>query len=423
MDFILNRYRNITVLLVVIVGQLLLLAYQVKTSKDVPLIRVWAVSTVTPVEAALEFVRRNTIGVVEDYFVLIHVKEQNDALQRENGRLKIENNYLKNELSTADRLKQLAAFQEQTPSKTMPARIIGTSTGANSKAVFVDRGSVAGIEKGMAVITPDGIVGKIVAAYPTASLVMLITDPSFAAGVVSQKNHIHGTLKGDGGPKPRVDFVQNEETVDKGEWFYTSGDDRIFPRGFPVGQVASVSNGHSTKDIYVTPSGLQDGLEEVLIVTEGVHQPIPEPQLASAPVKILPPPDNAASTGAAAQAPPALSTDADRLKRQYQQVGEDQKVTFGAGFKVPDFSKLGKPAAPQTAAAPKPPAVKPKPAPEPADADTADADLAGDALPEKVQPAPAKPKAQKPGVIYSDKTTEILAPVPPPVQKKKSIEP
>ena len=54
--------------------------------------------------------------------------------------------------------------------------------------VFVDRGSGSGVEKGMAVVTPDGIVGKVIAAYPTASEVMLITDPDFAAGVVSQKN-------------------------------------------------------------------------------------------------------------------------------------------------------------------------------------------------------------------------------------------
>src|SRR5690242_7330210 len=105
MDFLLNRYRNLTVLLVVVVGQLLMLAYQVKTNRDVPLIRVWAVSTVTPVEEALEFLRRHTIGVAEDYFVLVHVREQNEKMQREMDKLKLENHFLKNELSTGDRVK------------------------------------------------------------------------------------------------------------------------------------------------------------------------------------------------------------------------------------------------------------------------------------------------------------------------------
>jgi rod shape-determining protein MreC len=137
--------------------------------------------------------------------------------------------------------------------------VIGNGTGANSKVVFVDRGSTSGVESGMAVVTPDGIVGKVVDAYPTASLVMLITDPTFAAGVISQKNDVHGTLKGQGHAECLVDYVQNEERVDVGEWFYTSGDDRIFPKGFPVGQVAAVQNGKMFKEIYVTPSGMQGG--------------------------------------------------------------------------------------------------------------------------------------------------------------------
>ena len=58
MDFFLSRYRHLTVLLIVITAQLLLIAYQVRTNRDIPLIRVWAVTAVTPVEQGLEFVRQ-----------------------------------------------------------------------------------------------------------------------------------------------------------------------------------------------------------------------------------------------------------------------------------------------------------------------------------------------------------------------------
>ena len=344
MDFFLSRYRNLTVLLVVIVGQLLLIAYQVKSSRDVPLIRVWAVTAVTPVEQALELVRRYTWGFAEDYFVLLGVRGENDKLKHENGQLKLENHYLKSELSTADRARALSVFQAHSPSKTIATRVIGNGTGANSKVVFVDRGSTSGIESGMAVVTPDGIVGKVVDAYPTASLVMLVTDPTFAAGVISQKNRVRGTLKGLGHSECLVDYVQNEEKVDSGEWFYTSGDDRIFPKGFPVGQVSAVRNGRTFKEIYVTPSGLQGGVEEVLVVLEGVHQQIPETEVASPGYKILQAPPE--SDAAAPQAPgqqAALTTDADRLREQYKQLGQAQNHTFGEGVpgsRPPDFTKL-----------------------------------------------------------------------------------
>jgi rod shape-determining protein MreC len=378
MDFFLSRYRHLTVLLIVITAQLVLIAYQVKTSKDIPLIRVWAVTAVTPVETGLELVRRYTWGFVEDYFVLLGVHSQNEKLRRENGQLKIENNYLKSELSTADRARALSVFQARSPSKTVAARVIGNGTGANSKVVFVDRGSTSGVESGMAVVTPDGIVGKVVEAYPTASLVMLITDPTFAAGVVSQKNRVHGTLKGQGHAECLVDYVQNEEHVDIGEWFYTSGDDRIFPKGFPVGQVTASPNGKTFKEIYVSPSGTQGGVEEVLIVLQGVHQEVPGVEMASPAYTILPAPHDATTqTPEGAPQPGALSTDADRLRAIYKDVGIEQKHTYGEGVpgsKPPDFTKIpsvhgvlppgatATPNAPSQASAAQPGAAKAAPA-------------------------------------------------------------
>ena len=77
MDFFLSRYRHLTVLLIVIAAQLLLIAYQVKSNKEIPLIRVWAVTAVTPFEQGLELVRRYTWGFVEDYFVLLGVQREN----------------------------------------------------------------------------------------------------------------------------------------------------------------------------------------------------------------------------------------------------------------------------------------------------------------------------------------------------------
>jgi rod shape-determining protein MreC len=429
MDFFLSRYRHLTVLLIVISAQLLLIAYQVKTNKDIPLIRVWAVTAVTPVEQGLELVRRYTWGFVEDYFVLLGVRGQNERLQRENGQLKIENNYLKAELSTADRARALSVFQARSPSKTVAARVIGNGTGANSKVVFVDRGSTSGVESGMAVVTPDGIVGKVVDAYPTASLVMLISDPTFAAGVVSQKNRVHGTLKGQGHAECLVDYVQNEEHVDIGEWFYTSGDDRIFPKGFPVGQVTAAPNGKTFKEIYVSPSGMQGGVEEVLIVLQGVHQEVPGGEAASPAYTILAAP---VTTGAAAATqtgegapqvvpqPGALVTDADRLRAIYKQAGIDQKHTYGEGppgTKPPDFTKIpsvhgvpppnapaqsaaaqtqsaqAQPAQPKPAApkSPAPALAKPKPVPSAAASETDDEPASGSAGAQPTAPAARKP--------------------------------
>src|SRR5882757_5472719 len=124
MEALLSRYRNLTVLLVVVVGQLLYLAYQVKTARDERLIRVWAVSAVTPMAGVVEAVRHNTIGFMEDYFILLDVRDQNRRLKAENDRLRMDNIYYRNQLTTAEHARALKMFQSQTESKTVAARVI-----------------------------------------------------------------------------------------------------------------------------------------------------------------------------------------------------------------------------------------------------------------------------------------------------------
>jgi rod shape-determining protein MreC len=389
-ESLLNRYRNITVLLLVIMAQLVLLAVSAKNDQDVRFIRIWTVTAVTPVARILEGLRGGGTGFFHNYILLHDTSQENIRLRAELDKYKMENVFLKNELNTADRAKALAVFQAHTPSKTLAARIIGTGAGANSKVVFVDRGTAAGVQRGMAVVTPDGIVGKVIASYPTASQVMLITDADFAAGIVTQKGGVRGTLKGQGTPQCKVDYVAFEEKVEPGELIFTSGDDRIFPRGFPVGVIRTVRQGQPFKEILVDPSGMQRGLEDVLILIEGVHQVIPEAASPIQPVYIAPPPPGSetkpSETG---PSPNAVGTEADRLRSQYKALGEEQKHTYGdnpPGMKPPDFTRLGgrNPAptvpsngappagvppassAPSTTPSTTPPAVKPATPPAPA---------------------------------------------------------
>lgn len=348
MEALLSRFRNLTVLLIVVVGQLLYLAYQVKTNRDERLIRVWAVSSVTPMAGVVEAVRHNTIGFLEDYFILLDVREQNRKLKSVNDRLRMENVYYRNQLNTAEHAHALTLFQAQTPSKTVAARVIGNSTVVTAKAVFIDRGSTSGIEKGMAVVTPEGIVGKVAAVYPLVSQVLLVTDPTFKVGIESQKAHVHGVLNCGNG-RCVVEQVQNEEKVQAGEWFFTSGEDRIFPKGFPVGTVVSAQPGQGMKDVKLSLSGSPAGADEVLVVLAGVHQAIPTaPVVEESTAKMLAPPPPDGADGEASTAKP--QTEADKIVEKYGEIGKEEGHVYGAyGSNLPNFNP--KPAAPKDAAA------------------------------------------------------------------------
>ena len=362
MDFILGRYRNLSVLLLVVFGQLLLLAYQVRSNGQVRLLRVWAVTTVAPMARVLENGRLSVQSFFSDYFILIDVREENRRVNAENNRLKLENNFLKTELSTADRAKALIEFKGRSPSNNIAARIIATTTSSKT-VLYVDRGTSDGVFKGMAVITGDGIVGKVLDSFPLASQVQLISDPLFGAGVVSQKNRVYGTLQGQGHNRCKIDRVQNEEKVELDEMFYTTGEDRIFPKGLPVGKVVSVQQGPTFKLIEVVPTGIKNGLEEVLIVLEGVHQEIPPPPSLAERINLMPPPPNSTKDGGAgvpAGTPSTgvLTTDADRIAERYRGIEQQRGAKFGAyGSQPPSFGSM--PVSPAAAPPQKPPAEKP----------------------------------------------------------------
>jgi rod shape-determining protein MreC len=372
MESLLGRYRSITLLLLVVFAQVILLAVQVKNKSDVRIIRVWAVTAVTPIAQVVENSRAAVTGFFGNYVSLKDVRDRSRQLQGEVDTLKLENQELRAELAMADRAKALSQFEAHTPSKMLAARIIGNLNGATNKVAFVDRGSNAGVEKGMAVVTADGIAGKVIDSYPTASQILMVDDPGFAAGVISQKNHVRGILMGIGHGKCKVEFVSNEEKVDVGEVFYTSGDDRVFPKGMPAARVTAVSSGTTDKQIAADPLGLQNGAEEVLIVIQGVHQEIPESQAPSPAIYIGPDPPAVKTqpslTPASNDPNQSLLTDADRLREKYRAIGEAQNHTFGEGAPgstPPNFNVVNKSPAPKLEPAPELPKPAPPKQPEP----------------------------------------------------------
>ncbi len=347
MESFLSRYRNLTALLLLIVGQLLLLAYQVKGQGDARLIRIWAVSAVTPAARAIEWIRDGTGGFFAGYVFLRNVQQENQQLRAYTSQLKLNNQFLSAELASADRAKVLLEFRSRIPSRTLPVRVIGTGTGANSRVFYVDRGSADGVKRGMAAITAEGIVGKVVASYPAASLVQLLTEHESVAGVISQKNRVRGILKGRGRNTCVVEYVRNEEKLEPGEWFYTSGADRIYPRGLPVGQVKQVREGRGGKEIEVEPSALRGGwIEEMLIVLDGVHDLIPDVQAQADPaISILPaPPEDGSAQPVPSATPeqggPVQQTDADKVREKYRRLGESQGFAYGASpGRVADYNR------------------------------------------------------------------------------------
>ncbi len=277
METILGRFRNLIVLAAILFAQIVGLAIQVKRPAqqgDTRLIRVWAVSAITPLEKAVISTQNFFYGAWHNYVYLRGVRRENRELRAQLDQMKLDQVRLREDAEMARRIQSLLAFKEQHIDTTVAAQVIGTSGSDQSRVLYIDKGSSDGIRTDMAVITPNGIVGKIVQVFPDSAQVLPINDQLSGVGVMLQNTRLQGILRGAANGTTSVQYVMADERVAPGEDVVTSGGDRIFPKGLPVGKVVEVAPG---KDLFlnirVQPSAQLDHMEEVLVVTNITEQP------------------------------------------------------------------------------------------------------------------------------------------------------
>lgn len=262
-----SRHRSLALLAGVLLAQILMLAVQIKRDSRGRLIRVWAVSTVTPFERAGAWSVVKVRGVWRHYFALQGTSRDNETLRTENDALKLAISQLQSKAAEADRLGALLQFKTSNEKvKMVGARVIGASAGTASRTIEIDRGERDGIHRNQPVITPDGAVGKVIEVYHDSAQVLLLTDKDSGVGAMLVESRIQSPVGGTGEPMLTMKYVPADDTVNVGEKIVTSGMDRIFPRDVPVGTVLEVKAGYPFKQVRVRPAARLDRLEEVFVL-------------------------------------------------------------------------------------------------------------------------------------------------------------
>lgn len=264
---VISRNRPLSVLAVVIAAQVLLLAFQIKRDHDVRLIRYWAAAVVTPFERFGTWSLSKIGGVWGGYIALHGAHAENARLRTQLAQLELRNRELESQALEAQRLATLLNFHEAHPEAPMlAAQVIGASADPASHTLVLNRGDRDHVRRNMGVITPDGVVGKIVEVFPATSQVLLLNDKDSGVGALLSDTRTHGVVKGSGDPDPRMDYVVNDEKVHAGEMIVTSGEDRIFPKGLLIGTVASTKDGNPFQNIHIRTAARLDRLEDVIIL-------------------------------------------------------------------------------------------------------------------------------------------------------------
>jgi rod shape-determining protein MreC len=207
------------------------------------------------------------ISIGRGYVFLVRAERENKRLKNELDRLRLENQITNELLSENERLRAAVGFMKLNSPASVMVQVIGRESSPSSSTITVNKGSSSGIRRDHAVITPDGVVGRVQTVLPGTARVQLLTDPGNAIAVRVQRNREEGLLEGKL-DRCALKYVSYYVDVQEGDLLITSGLDGIYPTGLPVAVVTRVRKheASSFQTVYADPVVRISRLEEALVL-------------------------------------------------------------------------------------------------------------------------------------------------------------
>jgi rod shape-determining protein MreC len=228
-------------------------------------------SALTPVQDTLNSFAHGSTGFVRNYFDLVNVRRDNERLNAQLAQTKSDQSRLV-ELETENRhLSDLLDLKDALGGgDAVGANVIGSDASGLARTLLLGQGSSAGVKPGMAVLSFQGVVGKIIATSAHASRVLLIDDHNAALDAFDQRTRTRGIVAGIVDDGLTMKYVDRSQEVRPTDVIVTSGLDGIFPRGLLIGTIKTVKAEGPGMFLNVAISPAVDfrSLEQVLIIKQ-----------------------------------------------------------------------------------------------------------------------------------------------------------
>ena len=274
------RRRTGYLFLAVVVGHVILISTQVTTKRGVPMLQEAVFGVFSEVQRGANAVATGVQASWQNYFALQQVQQENERLKQQLSALQVRLQQERNLAQQSQALQKLLELKTQSELMTTATNVIAGGASPEFRTITVDKGTSEGIRADMAVISPAGVVGRIIQPSSRASKVQLLIDRNAAAGALIERTRAQGVVVGTGTDELRMDYVSGSADVKAGDAVVTSGIDGIYPKGFVIGQIQSVRRGAGQYSaIVIRPAVDFATLEAVLVVLTP-----PSPPEASAPV-------------------------------------------------------------------------------------------------------------------------------------------
>ena len=257
-----------------------LISAQVTTASGLPMLQVVTFGSFSEIQRGTMAVVGGVRNLWSGYLDLRHVHGENLVLKKEMQTLQVRLQEERAEAQRTDRLRQLLELRERAHLDTTAAEVIAAAASPDFRTVTIDKGTSEGLKTDMAVISPAGVVGRVILPSGRAAKVQLLIDRNAAAGALIERTRVQGVVEGFGDGSLRMEYVPGTADVKPGDLVVTSGIDGIYPRGFVIGTIEQVERGSGGYHlITVRPAVDFTRLEEVLVVrTPPASRAVPEGQ-------------------------------------------------------------------------------------------------------------------------------------------------
>lgn len=223
----------------------------------------------TPVQAAVAALHRGAFGLWSTYLDWKNVRAENRRLREEVRRLRVEALAVTDTSNENRRLRRLLELRTRLPLETLPGEVIAREWGGWVRSLTVNRGRGDDVRRLTAVISPDGLVGRVVDVRPRSAIVQVLTDPASTIGGHVLGARTPGIVEGDPRGVLRFKYMARDGAgLAIGDVVVSSGQGGVFPRGIPVGRIVAIDNRGGALFHYATLTPLVDlsRLDEVLLV-------------------------------------------------------------------------------------------------------------------------------------------------------------
>lgn len=269
-----SQARKIIIPILIFLLALSLISANLHSRENMSFFESLVVGITSPVQKAVWGIIGGVGSLWRGYFYLVGLEQENQALKRELQELKLQMNRYREADLANERLRALLNFKKSIATPLLPAQLVAFDPSGWFQTILIDKGRNDGVVQDMAVVSSEGLVGRIIGVGNHHAKVLLILDGNSAVDAYIQRSRARGVLVGLGLELCLLKYVQRNEDVQVGDQVISSGMGGVFPKGLLVGTVQEVVRGSSGlfQRVEVEPAVNFSRLEEVLVVI----QPPPE---------------------------------------------------------------------------------------------------------------------------------------------------